>query len=155
MALRQSAGPIIDQSEFRAHVLRMFSSTIQKSLKAAVAVGFISALALPPATLAAEQGKEKLDASASKEITGEIVDMMCYVDHNATGDKHSGCAAKCIKGGGPVGIVSDGKAYLIVGEHKPINDQLAEYAGKTITVKGKMAERGGVAMVENAEIVKK
>jgi hypothetical protein len=155
MALRQSAGPIIGQSEFRAHVLRMFSSTIQKSLKAAVAVGFISALALPPATLAAEQGKEKLDASASKEITGEIVDMMCYVDHNATGDKHSGCAAKCIKGGGPVGIVSDGKAYLIVGEHKPINDQLAEYAGKTITVKGKMAERGGVAMVENAEIVKK
>ena len=155
MALRQSAGPIIDQSEFRAHVLRMFSSTIQKSLKAAVAVGFISALALPPATLAAEQGKENLDASASKEITGEIVDMMCYVDHNATGDKHSGCAAKCIKGGGPVGIVSDGKAYLIVGEHKPINDQLAEYAGKTITVKGKIAERGGVAMLENAEIVKK
>jgi hypothetical protein len=133
----------------------MFSSTIPKSLKAAVAVGFISALALTPAALAAEQGKDNLDASASKEITGEIVDMMCYVDHNAMGDKHSGCAGKCIKGGGPVGIVSDGKAYLIVGEHKPINDQMAEYAGKTITVKGKMAERGGVAMLENAEIVKK
>jgi len=80
--------------------------------------------------------------------------MMCYVDHNATGDKHVGCAAKCIKGGGPVGIVSDGKAYLIVGDHKPMNDQLAEYAGKTVTIKGKMAERGGVAMLENAEIVK-
>jgi len=73
----------------------------------------------------------------------------------AMGDKHSGCAAKCIKGGGPVGIVSDGKAYLIVGDHKPMNDQLAEYAGKTITIKGKMAERGGVAMLENAEIVTK
>ena len=133
----------------------MFNSTIPKSLKVAVAAGFISALALSPVALAAEQGKEKLDASASKEITGEVVDMMCYVDHNAMGDKHSGCAAKCIKGGGPVGIVSDGKAYLIVGEHQPINDQLAEYAGKTITVKGKMAERGGVAMLENAEIVKK
>jgi hypothetical protein len=71
------------------------------------------------------------------------------------GDKHAGCAAKCIKGGGPVGIVSDGKAYLLVGQHKPMNDQLAEYAGKTITVKGKMAERGGVAMLENAEIEKK
>ena len=133
----------------------MFNSTIPKSLKVAVAAGFISALALSPVALAAEQGKENLDASTSKEITGEVVDMMCYVDHNAMGDKHSGCAAKCIKGGGPVGIVSDGKAYLIVGEHQPINNELAEYAGKTITVKGKMAERGGVTMLENAEIVKK
>ena len=68
---------------------------------------------------------------------------MCYVDHNASGDKHAACAAKCIKSGGPVGIVSDGKAYLVVGDHKPMNDQLAEYAGKTITLKGKLAERGG------------
>lgn len=146
---------IIDQRKFRAHVSCMFNSTIPKSLKLAVAAGFISALALSPVAIAAEQGKENLEASASKEITGEVVDMMCYVDHNAMGDKHSGCAAKCIKGGGPVAIVSDGKAYVIVGDHKPMNDQLAEYAGKTITVKGKMAERGGVAMLENAEIVKK
>jgi hypothetical protein len=133
----------------------MLNSTIPRSLKVAVAVGFISALAFSPLALAAEPGKENRDASASKEVTGEVVDMMCYVDHNAMGDKHSGCAAKCIKGGGPVGIVSEGKAYLLVGQHKPMNDQLAEYAGKTITVKGKMAERGGVAMLENAEIVKK
>src|SRR5438105_9765256 len=148
-----SAG--IDRDDFQADVSRMFNSTIPKSLKVAVAAGFISALAFSPLALAAEQGKENLDASASKEVTGEVVDMMCYVDHNAMGDKHSGCAAKCIKGGGPVGIVSDGKAYLIVGDHKPMNDQLAEYAGKTITIKGKMAERGGVAMLENAEIVTK
>ena len=61
----------------------MFNSTIPKSLKVAVAAGFISALAFSPLALAAEQGKENLDASASKEITGEVVDMMCYVDHNA------------------------------------------------------------------------
>src|SRR5437773_7002600 len=77
----------------------MFNSTIPRSLKVAVAAGFISALAFSPLALAAEQGKENLDASASKEITGEVVDMMCYVDHNAMGDKHAGCAAKCIKGG--------------------------------------------------------
>ena len=33
--------------------------------------------------------------------------------------------------------------------------QLAEYAGKTITLKGKVAERDGISMIENAEIVKK
>jgi hypothetical protein len=36
-----------------------------------------------------------------------------------------------------------------------MNDELAEYAGKTITVKGKVAERDGISMIENAEIVKK
>jgi hypothetical protein len=118
----------------------------------------IVAIAISPCVIAHEHDQEKqsADASESKEITGEIVDMMCYVDHNAIGEKHGqACGAKCVKNGGPVGIVSDGKAYLVVGEHKPINDQLAEFCGKTITLKGKLAERGGVALLENAEIVKK
>jgi hypothetical protein len=126
-------------------------------VKIAVTATVIGSLCLSPLAFAHEheEGKDKLDASAAKEVTGEVVDMMCYVDHNAMGDKHSACASKCVKGGGPVGIVSDGKAYLVVGEHKPINDELADYCGKTITLKGKMAERGGIAMIENAEIVKK
>ena len=125
-------------------------------LKFTVAVSFSAALIVSPLALAAEEpGKEKLDVAAEKTVTGEIVDLMCYADHNATGDKHASCAAKCIKGGGPVGIVSEGKTYLVVGDHKPMNDQLAEYAGKTVTLKGKLASNGGIAMLENAEIVKK
>ena len=120
---------------------------------------FVVALIISPLALAhdpAEHGKENLSAGAEKSVTGEIVDMMCYVDHNAVGESHGqSCGAKCIKGGGPVGIVSDGKAYLVVGEHKPMNDQLADSCGKSITLKGKLAERGGIAMIENAEIVKK
>jgi hypothetical protein len=123
--------------------------------KATVTVVFSASLALAPFALAHDPGKDSHDAAAEKTVTGEIVDMMCYVDHNASGDKHADCAAKCIKGGGPVGIVSDGKAYLVVGEHKAMNDELADYAGKTITLKGKMASNGGITMLENAEIVKK
>ena len=136
----------------------MFNSNKPSVLKIAVATSFIAALAFSPLALAEEQhehGKDKLDAAATKTVTGEIVDMMCFVDHNATGDKHAACAAKCIKGGGPVGISSEGKTYLVVGDHKPMNDQLAEYAGKTVTLKGKVAEREGVLMLANAEIVKK
>ncbi|MEY2487165.1 MAG: hypothetical protein QOG67_3997 [Verrucomicrobiota bacterium] len=136
----------------------MFHSTSYTAtgVKIAVTASFMGALCLSPLALAHDhEGKDKLDANAAKELTGEVVDMMCYVDHNAMGDKHAACASKCVKGGGPVGIVSDGKAYLVVGEHKPINDQLADYCGKTVTLKGKMAERGGIAMLENAEIVKK
>ena len=123
-----------------------------------VSAMFAIALTVSPFALAEEHqhGKEKSDAAAEKSVTGEIVDMMCYVDHNAVGESHGqSCGAKCIKGGGPVGIVSDGKAYLVVGEHKPMNEQLAEYCGKTVTLKGKLADRGGIAMLENAEIVKK
>jgi hypothetical protein len=130
----------------------MFNSTPNKPsvLKVAVAASFIAALTFSPCALAAEE-----QAATTKTVTGEVVDMMCYVDHGASGDKHAACAAKCIKGGGPVGITSEGKTYLIVGDHKPMNSQLAEYAGKTITVQGKLAERDGIAMIENAEIVKK
>jgi hypothetical protein len=121
-------------------------------MKVAVALAFTAALATSPLAFAAEP--EKAEA-ASKEVTGEIVDMMCYVDHNATGAKHADCGEKCIKNGGPVGIVSEGKAMLVVGAHKPMNDELAPLAGKTVTLKGKMASNGGVSMLENAEIVKK
>jgi hypothetical protein len=135
----------------------MFNSTNNKPtvLRVAVTATFIAALTCAPLAIAQEH-EHGSDAFASKEVTGEVVDMMCYVDHNAVGEKHGqSCGAKCIKSGGPVGIVSEGKAYLVVGEHKPINDQLAEYCGKTITVKGKLAERGGIAMIENVEVVKK
>ena len=131
----------------------MFNSTPNKPsvLKIAVAATFIAALAFSPLAWAQEPSKEKTE----KEVTGEVVDMMCYVDHGAKGEKHAACAAKCIRGGGPAGITSEGKTYLVVGDHKPMNDQLAEYAGKTITLKGKVAERDGFSMIENAEIVKK
>ena len=134
----------------------MFNSTNKPTvLKVAVTATFITALAVAPLAIAQEHD-HSADAGASKEVTGEVVDMMCYVDHNAVGEKHGqSCGAKCIKSGGPVGIVSDGKAYLVVGEHKPMNDQLADYCGKTVTLKGKLAERGGIAMLENAEVVKK
>jgi hypothetical protein len=135
----------------------MFNSSPNQPsvLKIAVVATFIAALTCAPLVIAQEH-EHGSDAAASKEVTGEVVDMMCYVDHNAVGEKHGqSCGAKCIKSGGPVGVVENGKAYLVVGEHKPMNDQLAEYCGKTVTLKGKMAERGGIAMLENAEIVKK
>src|SRR6187549_3231180 len=135
----------------------MFNSSNEKAtlMKVAVAATCITALTISPLAVAQEH-EHAGDAATSKEVTGEVVDMMCYVDHNAVGEKHGeSCGAKCIKNGGPAGIVSDGKAYLVVGEHKPMNDQLAEYCGKTVTLKGKLAERGGIAMIENAEIVKK
>ena len=88
-------------------------------------------------------------------VTGEVLDMACYLDHGAHGEKHAGCAKTCIESGLPVGIKrSDGKVYLVIGEHKPLNKELAEHAAKTITIKGKLVSRDGISMIANAEIVK-
>jgi hypothetical protein len=100
---------------------------------------------------------EKHGASETHEVTvtGEVVDMVCYIDHGGSGAEHADCAKDCISMGLPVGIkANDGKTYLLVGEHKPLNATLAPLAAKTITVKGKAVSRDGFNMIENAEIVK-
>ena len=117
-----------------------------------------SAAIFAASSLVAHEGhddKEKLAAGETKKITGEVLDMACYIDHNATGDKHTDCAKKCITSGLPVGLkADDGKTYLLIGEHKPLNSELAEYAAKKITVEGKVVSRDGIYMIENAVIQK-
>lgn len=96
-----------------------------------------------------------LRAADTQTIKGEVVDLMCYLDHGAKGDKHAGCAKKCIESGGPVGILTaDNQLYLVIGDHKPINETLAPLAAKTVTVKGKVVERDGMKMIENCELEK-
>ena len=98
---------------------------------------------------------EAAEKAETVTVKGEVIDMACYLDHNATGAKHADCAKTCITSGLPVGIKGeDGKTYLLIGEHKPMNKQLADYAAKTITVKGKLSSRDGFNMIENAEIVR-
>ena len=88
-------------------------------------------------------------------VTGEILDLACYLDHGARGEGHAKCAAKCIKSGLPVGIKAEnGKTYLLIGEHKAINKTLAAHAAKTITIRGKLVGRDGIHMIENVEIIK-
>ena len=118
----------------------------------------IPVMALLFAWLPAQAGMEHEHASMHKQgekitVTGEVVDMMCYIDHGAKGKDHQSCARKCIKGNGPVGLLTDdGDLYILIGEHEPANDRLAEYAAETITVEGKYAERNGMKMVENIHI---
>ncbi len=107
------------------------------------------ALAIGASTLLAQP------EAKAETVKGEVVDLMCYLDHGAHGDKHAACAQKCIKSGGPVGILTaDNKLYLIVGDHKPMNDELAAVAAQTVTITGKVVSRDGMNMIENAVIEK-
>jgi hypothetical protein len=126
----------------------MNTKTVLKTSMITLALG--GGLALSSLLFAAD---EKAPAPSTETIKGEIVDLMCYLDHGAKGDKHKGCAEKCIKGGGPVGLLSGDRLYLVVGDHQPVNEELAPKAAQTVTLKGKVVERHGMRMIENAQIV--
>ena len=115
-----------------------------------------AALAATPLFAAEEHGKaDEHAAGEMKKVTGEVIDMACYIDHNATGEKHADCARKCIEGGLPVGLkADDGKTYLLIGEHVSMNKELAAFAAKTITVEGKVVSRDGFNLIENAIVQK-
>ncbi len=93
------------------------------------------------------------ESAETKKITGEVVDLACYIDHGAGGATHTDCAKKCIESGLPVGLkADDGKTYLLIGEHAPLNKELAQYATKKITVEGKVVSRDGINLIENAVV---
>ena len=92
--------------------------------------------------------------SETKEVKGEILDLTCYLDHGASGEKHSKCGSGCIESGLPVGIKAEnGTIYVVVGEHKPLNKELAPHAGKVVTLRGKAVSRDGLNLLENATLV--
>jgi hypothetical protein len=89
-------------------------------------------------------------------VTGEVLDMTCYIASNLSGPNHAECAKVCIKNGEPAGIkTQDGKVYLLTGEPgQSINAKLAEYAAQVVTIKGRQSVRDGFAQLQVEEIRK-
>ena len=87
--------------------------------------------------------------AALETLTGEVVDLACYVPHPATskGNGHRKCADTCLKKGMPMGLVTaDKQVYLLLENHdnpKPYS-QLKEKAAETVSVEGTKVNEGGV-----------
>jgi hypothetical protein len=98
-------------------------------------------------------------------VTGEVLDVACYFDDGGSGPDHAACARMCIASGLPVGIkTKEGKVYVLIGKQEPpsaqpaakhetLNDQLAPYAGKIVTVNGTIVTKEGVNVIENVQLV--
>ena len=94
----------------------------------------------------AEQPVASAAAPQEDTLTGEVVDVFCYLDHGeeGLGKKHASCAKKCIKNGLPVAIKVGNELYLAsLADHEPANELLADYAAQQVTVHGKIMERDG------------
>ena len=99
------------------------------------------------------------NAAAEQTLTGEVVDVFCYLSHGAEGlgKGHAACAKKCIHNGLPVALKVGNQLYLAaMDSHDPANDALADLAGKQITVHGHVMEKDGqhlisITSVESAQ----
>lgn len=82
--------------------------------------------------------------------TGEVVDLACYVAKGAKGADHAGCAKSCVKGGQPMGLVTDdGTLVLLAADHADgaPYEALKDLAGEQAKVTGDLAERDGMKVV--------
>ena len=89
-----------------------------------------------------------------KTVTGEILDMECYMNSGAHGPDHKECAASCISRGEPVGILADdGKVYLLIkGKDAAAFAEAKKHAGEMVTVTGTLSEKGGVQALIVSEV---
>jgi len=57
-------------------------------------------------------------------VTGEVIDMSCYLQLGKHGDKHVACGKKCLTAGQPIGLLAkDGVVYMLMEEeHDPRRD---------------------------------
>jgi hypothetical protein len=131
-----------------------------KRLLSVFALSAVLAVSLSFAALAQEghdmgmkQGEEgmKKDAPKTMTVTGEIVDMGCYLGHGAKGEGHKECALKCIANGMPMGLLtSDGTLYLLTMSHSdadPFNNA-KKMAADMVEITGPVSERNGVKSIE-------
>lgn len=105
---------------------------------AAVALAFSGAIA------AEGKGMAKAEDKASA-VKGEVLDLSCYIGHGGQGEGHAGCAAKCLKGGAPMGLLgTDGAVYLLLADHSDASayEKTKEFAGKNVEVTGEVATKG-------------
>ena len=129
--------------------------------KSAIAVCTLFILAALPLFLSAQDDAKK-DEDGAVTLTGEPLDLKCYMAGGKSGEGHAACAAKCARGGqGIAFLVMDGDkkhVYLLLNKDgKPPVDQVVDYMGKQVKLTGAAKHLGGlnVITVEKVEKVEK
>jgi hypothetical protein len=94
--------------------------------------------------------------SPSATIRGYVLDSACAFTKNLKKPISSECAVACAKAGSPLVILADNATiYWPISDATPAqgqNDRLMGFAGKRVTVTGKVYQRGGSHAVVIATI---
>jgi hypothetical protein len=90
-------------------------------------------------------------AAASKAVSGEIVDLSCYLGHGAKGAGHKECAATCIANGGPMGLLTDkGMLYVLTMNHDNADafNSAKKHAGDKVKITGPVTVKNATRALE-------
>jgi len=96
------------------------------------------------------------EKAVTKTVTGEVVDMGCWLGHAARGKDHISCATKCLNEGMPIGLLtSNGTLYLVTLDHDNVDPyaSLKDMAGKDVSITGELLSRSGVKAIEASKVV--
>lgn len=111
----------------------------------------------------AEANKKMLESGKAATVTGEVVDVSCYMQLGKRGEAHIPCGTRCIANGQPIGIVDaeDNLTIVMAEEHHPRRDGQVELKSvlgpllaKKVTLTGMMTEMKGwrALFVQAAEL---
>lgn len=92
------------------------------------------------------------------KVTGEVIDITCYLSHDGKGVDHKACGLTCLEKGLPVGIAEakTGKVYLVAtNRHEPANQALKAYMADQVTVTGDVVEGNGMSLLLMSKVEKK
>lgn len=114
-------------------------------------LGICLALAVLLFTMSAPATAKEKAAAKAQTITGEIVDMGCYMGHAAKGAEHKECGLKCIANGMPMGLLTDkGMLYVLTMNHDnadPFN-KAKEWASEKVKVTGPVSVRNSIKSLQ-------
>jgi len=103
-------------------------------------------------------------ADQATTIKGYVIDSACAITKNLKKPISTECAVSCAKAGSPLVILTDaGLIYWPIADEMPAksqNDKLMDFAGKKVSVTGKVYTKGGshaivIAKVEAAPAAKR
>lgn len=100
----------------------------------------------------------KAASATTVTLTGEVLDMDCYMNEGASGKDHKSCAVMCLNNGAPVGLLTaDGKAYFLTANEDKgktqFYDNVRKWGGDKVRITGVVQKRAGALCVriDNAE----
>lgn len=91
------------------------------------------------------------------ELTGEIIDLDCYLRDGSRGEHHRSCALVCAKNGSPLALLEDGtERVLPLAGATPAsnpNEKVVELIALRVAVRGRLFERAEsrVLVIETVE----
>jgi hypothetical protein len=124
-------------------------SSMRAYLGLTVALLIVGAVSLAAVTTA--HNAHAAVTPASKTITGEIVDLSCYMGHGMKGAGHKECAANCINNGGPMGLVTGkGMLYVLTMNHEKVDafNEAKKHAGDQVKVTGPVTTKAATRALE-------